>query len=113
MHNVLAQNLTLPGGEIEGPKGLLSGQSFTIGGVINSAIPIVFTIAGVGLFVMILMAGFEFLTSAGDAKKMESGKAKLTNAFIGFILVFSSFWIVQIFGTMFGLESITNVFPAR
>jgi len=106
----IAQTLQLPGhsGSIQGP---LAGVSAgTLGGLLSRAIPIVFAIAGVGLFVMILASGFQFLTSAGDAKKIEGAKQRLTNALVGFVLIFSAFWIVQIFGTIFGLDSINNTF---
>ncbi len=117
MHNnLLTQNLTLPGvtGSIKGPLGTLGGSSigsnFTIGGILSAAIPLVFAFAGLGLLLMLISAGYAFLTSAGDAKKMEQGKSRLTNALVGFILVFAAYWIVQLTGNIFGLQSITTIF---
>jgi hypothetical protein len=108
----LAQELTLPGGNvIQGPvEEKTFGGSLTIGSILSRAIPIIFIFAGVSLLLMIVMSGFTFLTSAGDSKKMEQGKNQLTNAIIGFIIIFAAFWIVQIFGTIFGLESMTGLF---
>ena len=111
METLLAQKLSLPGQTaIEGPSGFLNGESATLGTILSRALPIIFIFAGIGLFLMILASGFTLMTSAGDAKKMEAGKQRLTNAILGFIIIFASFWIVQIFGTMFGLDSLTGVF---
>ena len=113
MHGILAQQLILPGetGAIQGPlQATLFGEKITIGSILSSALPFIFIFAGIGLFLMILAAGFNFLTSAGDAKKLDQGKQRLTYAVVGFIVIFSAFWLVQIFGAMFGLETITNSF---
>jgi hypothetical protein len=118
MYKLLTQNLTLPGvtGTIHGPLGTLVGSSIgsnpTIANILSSAIPLIFAFAGLGLLIMLISAGYTFLTSAGDAKKMEQGKQQLTNAIVGFFIVFAAYWIVQLVGTIFGLESINSVFPS-
>jgi hypothetical protein len=109
MYKHLAQQLTLPGGgSIQGPiqQGVFDGGKLTIGSILSRAIPFIFMIAGVGLLLMILASGFTLLTSAGDAKKMESGKQRLTNAIIGIIIIIGSFWLVQYVQTILGLETI-------
>ena len=112
MYKLLAQNLTLPSGStITGPLNIPgAGSNPTIGGILSAAVPLVLAFAGLGLLLMLISAGYTFLTSAGDAKKMEQGKQRLTNAVVGFFIVFAAYWIVQLVGTMFGLESITSVF---
>lgn len=112
----LAQNLTLPdttrgGVKIQGPLNAENfGGAINITSIIGKAIPYVFAIAGIGLLLMILSAGFTLLTSAGDAKKMETGKNALTNAIVGFLIVFVAYWIVQFFGIAFGLTEIQTIF---
>jgi len=112
MNTMLAQKLILPGGDaIEGKVDVSKfGGSLSIGNILSRALPVLFVIAGISLLLMIVMSGFTFLTSAGDPKKMESGKNQLTNAIVGFVIIFAAFWIVQIFGAMFGLESMTLLF---
>jgi len=111
MTQLLAQTLGLPGGgSATGPLNVPgAGSNPTIGGIINAAIPIVIGLAGLGLLIMIISAGYTFMTSAGDAKKMEQGKQMLTNAILGFIIVFAAYWLVQILGIMFG-KGITTGF---
>ena len=59
---------------------------------------------------MLLAAGFTLLTSAGDAKKMEQGKSRLTNALIGFLIIFTAYWFTQIMGKIFGIVEIQTIF---
>jgi hypothetical protein len=112
MYKLLAQNLTLPdGSSITGPLKINGVESNpTIGTILSAAIPLVLGFAGLGLLLMLISAGYTFLTSAGDAKKMEQGKQQLTNAVVGFIIVFAAYWIVQLVGIIFKLESIKSVF---
>ncbi|MBP9814217.1 hypothetical protein KBC80_03400 [Candidatus Woesebacteria bacterium] len=105
----LAQNVSFGGYEVQGPEGFaFSGAN--IGAIVGQSLDYVFAFAGVGLLLMIIASGFAMMTSAGDPKKLEQGKHRLTNAIIGFLIVFAAFWIVQLVGTMFGWESINTTF---
>lgn len=109
MESVFAQSLTIPGGEIPYPD-KFDGTLVTIGGIMNKAIPFIFSFAGLALLLMLIMAGFNLLTSAGDAKKLETGKQRLTQAIIGIILIIVAYWLVQIVGIIFGVTEIQSVF---
>lgn len=109
MNTILAQRLTLPGETPVVIQGKLDKLN-NVGDVISSAIPYVFVFAGLGLLFMIVGAGFSMLTSAGDAKKMEAGKNRLTYAIIGFLVIFVAYWGVQIAGLIFGLSDIQTIF---
>lgn len=105
---VFAQSVTLPGGTVvQGPPGF---RFTTIGSVITAAIPFVFAAAGIGLLLMLLSGGFSFLTSAGDAKKLESGKQRLVHALTGFFIIFMAYWLVQGLGIILGFDLINNIF---
>lgn len=119
MRTYLAQNLTLPGlGEtsnvIQGPiksgTMLAPGGKITLGSIISTLIPFIFVVAGISLLIVIMSAGFTLLTSGGDTKKMEKGKQQLTSGIIGFVIIFAAYWIVQIMGLAFGVDTITSVF---
>jgi hypothetical protein len=107
MTQVHAQSLTLPGGTtVTGPA-----TSFTdIGSVINRALPFIFAFAGIGLLLMIISAGFSMLTSAGDSKKLDMGKQRLTNGLLGFLIILVAYWVTQILGNVFGITQITDRF---
>jgi hypothetical protein len=110
MEKALAQTLKIGGGKT--PLYTIKGsvKFADIGTILNTAIPYTIAIAGVGLLLMIISAGFTLLTSAGDPKKMEAGKNRLTYALLGFVLVFGAYWIVVILGLMFGVKGISDVF---
>lgn len=107
MNRVFAQ-ITLPGGTtLDNPTGF---RFTSIGEVIADAYVLILTITGIVLTLMLIKGGFGFLTSMGDAKKMESARHDITNAIIGFIIVFAAYWIVQALGITFGITEITDVF---
>lgn len=111
MEKVLAQTLKIGSDDqIYEIKSGFEGLPTSISDLLTDAFPFIFAIAGVGLLLMIIAAGFTLMTSAGDAKKMESGKNRLTFAIVGFLVVFTAFWVVQLFGIMFGVEPIQKVF---
>lgn len=98
----LAQKIILPGDtpiEIQGPLPTLEGGGYkftNLASLINHALPLVFSIAGIFLLLYLVWGGFGYLTSMGDPKKAESAKKKITNAIIGFIIIFVAYWLVQI-----------------
>ncbi len=101
---LLAQSFSIGDYTIQGPQNFAFANA-TIGTIIGQSLSYIFGFAGIGLLLMIIASGFTLMTSAGDPKKMEKGKATLTNAIIGFLIIFAAFWIVQIAGIIFGWQS--------
>lgn len=107
---ILAQTFNLPGGyQLQGPEGF-SSDITSIGSLIAKVIPFIFAVAGFGLLLMLLAGGFSFLTSAGDQKKMDSARSRITNAILGFIIIFAAYWLVQIAGFVLGIRGIGSMF---
>ncbi|MEP7167346.1 MAG: pilin [Candidatus Woesebacteria bacterium] len=79
-------------------------QLTTPRGIISKLLPYLFSFAGLILFIMILWGGFEMLTGAADPKSQQAGKERITAAIIGFLLLFSSFWLAQIVQKVFGIS---------
>lgn len=65
-------------------------------------------LAGFILLAMIISAGFTLLTAAGDPKKTEAGKSRLTHAALGFLIVFAAYWIAQILQVVFNLPILSG-----
>lgn len=82
----------------------------TIGQVVGAAVPYVFYLAGFALAVYIVFSGFSLITSKGDERALAAAKAKLTYAITGFLIVFSSYWIVQIIGRILNIQKIIDIF---
>ena len=67
----------------------------TLPEIISTLLPVLFTIAGLILLGMIVWGGYDLLLSQGDPAKAQSAKGKITNGFIGFIIIFCAYWIAQ------------------
>lgn len=74
-----------------------------VAGLINRALSFIFPLAGLVLFLMLVWGGFEMLTGAASKQNLDAGKQRITAALIGFLLLFVSYWIVQI------IEYITGI----
>jgi hypothetical protein len=107
---LLAQKIIMPGvtGTIEGPLNKPGKPQFTsLSSVLTVLMPTLFAVAGLLLFGYLVWGGFDYLLAMGDPKKAEVGKTKITNAIIGFVLIFAAFWITQIVDYIFKLHIYT------
>ena len=85
------------------------GASLTLGDIITALLPYIYAVVGILLLLYLISGGISLMTAAGDPKKTQGAKTKITNAFIGFIIVFVSYWIVIVVGEFLGLDF--QVFP--
>lgn len=82
----------------------ITRYDLSFGEIISLLLPYVFILAGLILFILLIIGGFEYLTSGGDQKKVASAQARLTNAFVGFIIIFVSYWLIQLLETILGID---------
>ena len=82
----------------------VGGKYNSIGDIINSVLPILFSAAGLVLFGMLIMGGFTMLTAISDPKKAEAGKQTITTAIIGFVIIFCAYWLTQILEIILGVS---------
>lgn len=61
-------------------------------------------VAGLFFFVRLLLAGFSLLSSFGDPGKIQTAQQQLLNAFIGLVLVVSTFFIAEILSQILGVN---------
>src|SRR3989344_6181316 len=71
------------------------------GEIITKLFPYLYILGGMILFAMLVWGGFEMLTGVTEAKAQEAGKQRITTALIGFLLLFVSYWIVQLIQIVF------------
>jgi len=76
-----------------------------IGNIITWAIGLSGTIA---LF-MIIFAGYQLMFSGGDPKATDGARKTLTFAVLGLILIFLSFMIVSIIGSVTGVACLGDI----
>jgi hypothetical protein len=64
------------------------------------------TIAGIILVALIIFGGVSYIYAAGesDQKKLAAAQEMLTSALIGFLVVFASYFIIQIVTLITGIQ---------
>lgn len=88
-----------------GPKPL--GQTFpNLATFISLILSNALVIAGIILLFLLIFGGISLImgTGGGDPKKAQQGKQAITNALIGFAIVFLSYFIIQIIEVLTGLD---------
>ena len=76
-----------------GINGCTSTQS--LDRIIRGVLNVLSAIAGIAAVVMIIIAGFKYITSGGDGGKVSSAKTTLVYAIVGIIIVAMSQFIAQ------------------
>ena len=95
---------------IQQNAGLTVSTSTSLGDLISKALPWIFIIAGMLLLIYLIFGGLQLMLSQGDPKNAQAAKAHITNALIGFIIIFIAFWVVQLFGAILGLRDFADIF---
>ncbi len=68
--------------------GSCSGKTITApGGLVTTIVNVITYVAGVIVIFMIIFAGFRYITSTGDANKVNSAKNTLIYAIVGIIII--------------------------
>lgn len=76
----------------------------TLGDIISALLPYIFTIAGIILFALLIMGGFELLTSGGNPEKTKKAQGRITSSLIGFLIIFLAYWLTQLLEVIFGIS---------
>ncbi|MFH0863778.1 MAG: hypothetical protein V1858_01665 [Candidatus Gottesmanbacteria bacterium] len=95
---VLAQSINLPQPAL---------VPFTnIGSLITAGVGLILIIATILAFLYLVWGGVEWITSGGDKAGLEAARNRITNAFIGLIIVFSAWAIILLVQQFFGVKFI-------
>lgn len=108
MSNLLA---AVPIDPYLGP-GTVSSTFPTVGSLISVLLKNSLTLIGIILLVLLISGGLMFIISAGnnDSKKSAQAKSIITDALIGFAVVFLAYFIIQIIETVTGLHILNPSF---
>jgi hypothetical protein len=74
------------------------------GDLVSRVLGAVYIVAGICFFVLLVFGAYGIITGAGNPEKAKAGKASATSALIGFLLIFASYWIIQIVEVITGLN---------
>lgn len=77
-----------------------------VGTLTTNIVRALFSLAGIILIVLFLAGGIGMIAGAGNnnPEKAAKGKQAITSAAIGFVIVFSAYWIVQLIEIFTGLK---------
>lgn len=75
-----------------------------LGGIISAILPTLLVLAGLILFGMLIGGGFTMLAGAADKESQEKGKKMITNALLGFFIIFLAYWIAQLLQIIFKIN---------
>ncbi len=80
----------------------------SITNLLSAILPNLYIIAGLILFFILLFGGFTLVTSGGSPEKTQKGQQAITGAIIGFVIIFASYWIIQIIEIITGINILNN-----
>lgn len=78
----------------------------TFGSLFSTILFNVYTIAGIILLFLLILAGFNFIIGAGSqqSEKMQKAKKTMTASLAGFIIIFASYFIIQLIEAITGAK---------
>lgn len=72
---------------------------------ISALIGLMTVLAGIWFMFQFLIGGFYWITSGGEKSKLESARDRITNAFIGLVVVVAGWSILALAGQFLGLDT--------
>ena len=72
--------------------------------ILSDVLKYIYVFAGLLLLFYLIYGGFHMMIAARDEKGLVEAKGKITNALVGFLLLFVSYWIVQIMEYILGIK---------
>ncbi len=104
---IIALTISGPNGNpisIQGPKGIQTGGLDSLGNIITTLLALLITFAIVFSLFMLIYAGWQWMTSAGDKQKVQQARQRITFVIVGLIVVFISFFVLSILGRFLGVN---------
>ena len=90
------------GSEFGSPFGQTEGVGDLISAILSNAV----VLASFILFLLLVFGGFSMIMGAGqnNPERAAKGKQAATAAAVGFIIIFASYWIIQIIQSLTGVK---------
>lgn len=107
-----AQNLPQPWKKISGRcaiDGVATLQGFEC--IFTNIVRVLVPLAGLALFIMLVVGSFQLITAGGDAKQVQKARATLTSAIAGFAAFFGIWFILLLIRAITGVDVTQFVIP--
>lgn len=86
------------------------GKGFaTIGNAIGNFFTIALVVAIILVLVMLIVGGYEWITSGGDKESVAKARNRIINALIGLVVLAVAFALAKLAGQITGFPDITNL----
>ena len=89
------------GGGDEGPATFKSFEA-----IFENVLAVIFSLAALAAFVMLIIGGFRYLTAAGDPKASEQARGTITWAIVGLLFLIGAWFVLRLISEFTGVESI-------
>jgi hypothetical protein len=85
--------------------------NLTASGIVSGAISLVLIVVALVFFFILIIGGLKWITSGGDEKAVGVARAQITNALIGLAIIFAAWAIINLIGTVFGVNILKLSIP--
>ena len=86
---------------LQPPGDFANLSNLTFGRLVSIGINLVLVLAAIIFFFLLVLGGIKWITSGGDKGQTEAARSQITAAFIGLLIVFAAWAILQIVGAFF------------
>jgi len=74
----------------------------------STFIGIITVVSFISFVILLITGAVAVMTAGGDKQKMETARSKITTAVIGLVIVISAIFIIDLVGSLFGVENVLN-----
>lgn len=77
-----------------------------VGGLVSAIVANAYILAGIIFLILLVVGGITVISSAGNSDPQQAAKGWkiITSAFVGFLIIFASYWIIKIIELITGLK---------
>jgi hypothetical protein len=90
--------------DIYEPGKKLGGTNATFSTLLNPLIVNVLVVSALAAFIVIIIAGFNYITASGDKAKAEQSARMLNYGLLGLALIAAAYLITRIVGSIVGID---------
>lgn len=87
-------------------------QNVSFSSIVSAVVTLLLIVSLLAFFFMFMFGGIKFIISGGNKEKTDTATRQIKNAFIGLFIVFSSWAIVQIISTVYGIDLLLIEIPS-
>lgn len=87
-------------GPITNPFNRYGGVQQGLAPLLSNILRLVFVIAGIYAFFNLIIAGYQYMSAAGDTKALAAAWARIWQSLIGLVIIVGSFALAALFGAL-------------